>query len=91
MSYVSVMLTFIFVENVVLTNFLGICPFLSATRNSRLAFYLSVALTALMALLSILGWAVRELILIPLGASYLELVVFALLIATVSRLIFSLL
>lgn len=91
MSYVSVILTFIFVENVVLTNFLGICPFLSATRNSRLALYLSGALTALLGLLSLISWALRQWVLLPLGVAYLELVLFALLVGGVSQLIFGLL
>ena len=90
MSYVSTILTFLFVENVVLTYFLGICPFLSATRNVRVATNLSLVLTGLMGVLSILTWAVRTWILVPLGAEYLQLVVFALLIGGSSQGIFAL-
>lgn len=88
MTYLGTVLTFIFVENVVLTYFLGICPFLTATRNSRVAFLLSLVLTMVMGLLAVLTWAVRRWILVPLNGEYLQLIVFALLIGGSSRLLF---
>lgn len=88
MSYLGTILTFIFVENVVLTYFLGICPFLTSTRSSRIATLLSLVLTVLMGLLSLLTWAVRRWLLVPLNAEYLQLIVFALLIGGVSQMLF---
>ena len=91
MSYLGTVLTFIFVENVVLSYFLGICPFLVSTRNSKIAVRLSLILTGLMSLLSLLTWAVRHWVLVPLGAEYLQLIVFALLVGGSSQVVFSLL
>lgn len=91
MSYLGTVLTFIFVENVVLSYFLGVCPFLAATRSSRIALRISLVLTGLMALLSLITWAVRHWILVPLGAEYLQLIVFALLLGASGQLLFGLL
>lgn len=88
MTYLGTILTFVFVENVVLTYFLGICPFLVSTRNSRTAAILSLVLTLTMGLLALITWAVRHLILVPLNAEYLQLIVFALLIGVTSQLLF---
>jgi electron transport complex protein RnfA len=88
-TYLGTILTFIFVENVVLTYFLGICPFLISTGSSRTATVLSLILTLTMGLLSLLTWAVRHWILVPLNAEYLQLIVFALLIGGTSQLLFS--
>lgn len=90
MSYVSTVLTFIFIENVVLTYFLGICPFLTSTRNVKTAFRIGIVLTVLMTLLSVVTWAARRWILLPLGAEHLQLVVFAFLIGVVGQLSYAL-
>jgi electron transport complex protein RnfA len=91
MSYLGTVLTFIFVENVVLSYFFGVCPFLASTRNSRVALRLSLVLTGLMGVLSLLTWAVRHWVLVPLGAEYLQLIVFALFLGGSGQLLFSLL
>lgn len=72
----------IFVNNFVLSKFLGICPFLGVSKKVETAAGMGVAVTFVMALASIASYLVYQFILIPLEITYLYNIAFILIIAS---------
>lgn len=76
MTYVSIILTFIFVENLVLDRFLGLCTFARASKNLDSAVGLGFAVTFVMALSSLAGWVIYTVVLVPLHLQFLDMLTF---------------
>lgn len=72
----------IFVENFVLSKFLGICPFLGVSKKTETALGMSGAVIFVMTISSAFTWLVREFLLKPLNAEYLSTIAFAFVIAS---------
>jgi len=72
----------IFVNNFILTRFLGLCPFFGVSKKTKPALGMGLAVIFVMTLASIVTWIVYNLVLIPLGLQYLQIIVFILIIAT---------
>jgi Na+-translocating ferredoxin:NAD+ oxidoreductase subunit A len=72
----------IFVNNFILTRFLGLCPFFGVSKKTKPALGMGLAVIFVMTLASIVTWIVYNLILVPLGLQYLQIIVFILIIAT---------
>ncbi|MFO8063533.1 MAG: electron transport complex protein RnfA [Spirochaetota bacterium] len=87
MSYVGIIITYVFVSNFVLTQFLGLCPFIGVSRRVESAVGLGFAVTFVMSLASITTWAVHRLLLLPLGIGFLQTVTFVLVIAALVQLV----
>lgn len=75
------------VNNVVLSQFLGICPFLGVSRKSDLALGMGVAVIFVITLSSALASLIYTFILLPLGIEYLQTIVFILVIASLVQLV----
>lgn len=71
----------ILVNNIVLAQFLGICPFLGVSKSVRPALGMGAAVLFVMTVSAPLCWLVQEYILDPLGLEYLQTITFILLIA----------
>lgn len=71
----------IFVNNIVFSQFLGICPFLGVSKNIKPAIGMSAAVIFVLTVSSPLCWLVQEYILAPRGLEYLQTIAFILLIA----------
>lgn len=69
------------INNVVLSQFLGLCPFLGVSKKSKTAAGMGGAVIFVMTIASMLCYAVYNLILVPFNVEYLETIVFILLIA----------
>ncbi len=72
----------IFVNNIVLIQFLGICPFLGVSKKVETSIGMGLAVTFVMTLASIITWLIYEFILIPFEAEFMEYVAFILVIAS---------
>ena len=72
----------IFVNNVVLSQFLGICPFLGVSKKLNQAVGMGVAVTFIMTLTCLITYPIYTSILVPLGLEYLEIIVFIFVIAS---------
>ena len=81
LSYFAIIIGAIFVNNVVLAQFLGICPFLGVSSKVDTSLGMGAAVTFVMALSSIVAWSIQEFILVPLGIEYMQTIVFILVIA----------
>ena len=81
MTYVGIIITFVFINNFVLSQFLGLCPFIGVSKNVESAVGMGFAVTFVMALASLTTWAIQHFILIPLGLEFLQTITFILVIA----------
>ena len=72
----------IFVNNFILTRFLGLCPFFGVSKKTKPALGMGLAVIFVMTLASIVTWIVYNWVLVPLGLQYLQIIVFILIIAT---------
>jgi len=70
-------------SNILLSNFLGTCSFISISKDWRSSFGLGLAVTLVIGLCAAICWAVLYLVVIPLGIEYLSFVVFIIVIAAV--------
>ena len=87
MELVSLAVGALLVSNVILSQFLGICPFLGVSKKTSNAIGMGGALTFVVVASSILSFAIYHLVLVPLGLEYLKLAVFILVIATFVQLV----
>lgn len=87
MELVSLSIGAILVSNVILSQFLGICPFLGVSKKTSSAIGMGAAMTFVVLCSSILSFALYNLVLVPFGLEYLKLAVFILVIATFVQLV----
>jgi len=87
MSLVFILISTIFVNNFILSRFLGICPFLGVSKQIETAVGMGVAVTFVMALASAITYMVQYTILIPLHLGYLQTIAFILVIAALVQLV----
>jgi len=78
---IAVFFAAIFTNNILLTNYLGMCSFLSVSREIKTSVGLGIAVTFVMATTTILNWMVYNYILMPFGLEYLRFIVFIIVIA----------
>ncbi|HKJ84698.1 MAG TPA: Rnf-Nqr domain containing protein [Spirochaetia bacterium] len=81
MSYVAIIVTFVLINNFVLTYFLGLCPMLGASRRPGSSLGMGLAATFIMSLSALVTWALRTWLLAPLGIGFLQTFVFVIVIA----------
>lgn len=85
-AIVSILLAGILTNNMVLSKFLGICPFLGVSKKVDTAFSMSVAVTLVMVIATAATWPIYTYLLYP-NFTYLQTVVFILVIAAIVQLI----
>ena len=78
----SIIIGMVFINNFVLSKFLGLCPFLGVSRQIRPALSMGLAVIFVMTLSGFLTWLVYRYILAPLNLVYLRTIVFILVIAS---------
>lgn len=77
----------IFTNNILLTNYLGMCSFLSVSRELKTSVGLGAAVIFVMATTTVLNWIVYHQLLVPLGLEYLRFIVFIVVIASFVQLV----
>ena len=80
-SLMSISLGAILVNNFILAQFLGICPFMGVSQKTSTAMGMGLAVTFVMGIASAVTWAVNNYILVPLDLGYMQTVAFILVIA----------
>ena len=86
-TLVAIFLAAILTENYVLNKFLGICPFLGVSKKLDTAFGMSCAVTVVMVIATAVTWPLYTYLLAPNGLSYLQTIVFILVIAALVQLL----
>lgn len=87
MGFVLLFFSAVLVNNVVLTQFLGICPFLGVSKKVETSLGMGMAVTFVMTLASLMSYIVYNLILKPLEIEYLYTIAFILVIASLVQLV----
>jgi len=80
-TYIGIILTFVLIENFILTQFLGLCPFIGVSTKIDSAIGMGFAVIFVMSLASLVTWAIYNLVLVPLNLTYLQTITFILVIA----------
>jgi electron transport complex protein RnfA len=82
-EYVLLLIGTVFVNNIVLVKFLGLCPFMGVSRKVETAIGMSAATTFVLTLSAILSYMINSWILAPLGLEFLRTIAFIIAIAAV--------
>ncbi len=77
----------IFTNNILLTNFLGLCPFLSISREVRSSLGLGVAVVFVMTCTAVINYLVYSYVLVPLHLEHFRYIVFIIIIASFVQLV----
>jgi Na+-transporting NADH:ubiquinone oxidoreductase subunit E len=86
-SSIAILFGSVFTGNILLSYYLGMCSFLSISREMKSAVGLGVAVTFVMAITTPLNWLVYNLVLVPLNISYLRFIVFIMVIAGIVQIL----
>lgn len=87
MEYLLIFISAIFVNNIVLSQFLGICPFLGVSKKIDTAIGMGGAIAFVLTLATIITWLVQKYVLDPFGLQYLQTLSFILVIATLVQMV----
>ena len=87
MEYILIFISAIFVNNIVLSQFLGICPFLGVSKKVDTALGMSAAVAFVLTLATIVTFLVQKLVLDVFGLQYLQTITFILVIASLVQMV----
>ncbi|MBR4366938.1 MAG: electron transport complex subunit RsxA [Bacteroidaceae bacterium] len=87
MAYILIFITAIFVNNIVLSQFLGICPFLGVSKKIDTALGMSAAVAFVLTLATVVTYLVQVYVLDPNGLGYLQTLAFILIIASLVQMV----
>ena len=82
-EYLLLLIGTVFVNNIVLAKFLGLCPFMGVSRKLETAIGMALATTFVLTLSSVSSYLVNEYVLAPLDLEYMRTIMFILVIAVV--------
>ena len=82
-DYLLLFIGTVFVNNIVLVKFLGLCPFMGVSRKVETAIGMSAATTFVLTLSAVLSYMINSWVLAPLGLEYLRTIAFIIAIAAV--------
>ena len=86
-TLVAIVIGAIFVNNVVLSQFLGICPFLGVSSKVETSLGMGMAVTFVMALSSVVTWTLQTFVLETFAIEYMQTIVFILVIAALVQMV----
>lgn len=87
MSCIGIIVTYVFISNFILVQFMGLCPFIGVSKNSESAIGMGLAVTFVTGVASVVCWCVYEGLLVPLNLQYLKTIAFILVIAALVQLV----
>lgn len=87
MEYLLIFISAIFVNNIVLSQFLGICPFLGVSKKVDTAIGMGGAIAFVLTLATIITWCVQKYVLDQFGLQYLQTLAFILVIAALVQMV----
>lgn len=87
MEYIVIIISAIFVNNVVLSRFLGICPFIGVSNKVSTAIGMTGAVTFVMVIATLVTFLIQKYVLIPFEITYLQTITFILVIAALVQMV----
>ena len=86
-KYILILMSGVLINNYVLQQFLGICPFLGVSKKTKEATGMGLAVTFVMLFATLATYPVYKLVLLPYDLEYLQIIVFILVIAALVQLV----
>lgn len=86
-SPLSLLVASVFTSNILLSNFLGMCSFISISKDMKSSSGLGLAVTVVMGITMTVSWAVLKLVIEPLGLEYLSFIIFIIVIAAIVQIL----
>ena len=87
MDYILILIAAVFVNNIVLSQFLGICPFLGVSNKVSTSIGMSGAVLFVMTLATLVTYLIHQFVLVPSGLEYLRTISFILVIASLVQMV----
>lgn len=87
MEYVLIFISAIFVNNIVLSQFLGICPFLGVSKKVETAMGMGGAVAFVLTLATVVTFLLQKFVLVPFNLEYLQTISFILVIASLVQMV----
>lgn len=87
MEYFIIVISAILVNNIILAQFLGICPFLGVSSKVSTSLGMGGAVTFVITVSSIVVYLLQAYVLVPLGIAYMQTIVFILVIAALVQMV----
>lgn len=87
MTYILIFISAVFVNNIVLAQFLGICPFLGVSKKLETALGMSGAVAFVMTIATIFTYIIQKTVLDPFQIGFLQTIIFILIIAALVQLV----
>ena len=87
MEYLLIFISAIFVNNIIFSQFLGICPFLGVSKKIDTALGMGMAVAFVLTLSAIVTWVIQYYLLVPFGLQYLQTLAFILVIASLVQMV----
>lgn len=86
-TFILAIISSMLIDNVVLSRFYGICPFLGVSKKVKSALGMGIAVVFVIIVATIICWPLYNYILVPAGVAYLDTVAYILVIASVVQLV----
>ena len=86
-ALVVILMSAVLVNNYVLRQFLGVCPFLGVSKDSKSSVGMGIAVMFVMLMAASVTWPIQHFLLTPNGLGFMQTVVFILVIATLVQLV----
>lgn len=86
-SFLLAIINSMLIDNVVLSRFYGICPFLGVSKKVSSSFGMGVAVTFVILLATLICWPLYNYVLVPAGIPYMDTVAYILVIASLVQLV----
>ena len=87
MTYILIFISAVFVNNIVLSQFLGICPFLGVSKKIDTALGMSGAVAFVMTIATIITYIIQKTVLEPFNIGFLQTITFILIIAALVQMV----
>lgn len=87
MEYILIFISAIFVNNIVLSQFLGICPFLGVSKKIQISLGMGMAVAFVLTVATVVTFLLQKCVLDPLGLQYLQTIAFILVIASLVQMV----
>jgi len=81
-QFLTIFISAVFLYNVILSRFLGLCSFVAISKETKPALAMSLSVMFVTTMSSIITWLIYRFLLIPFGLTYLRTISFILVIAT---------
>ncbi|MDP2906194.1 MAG: RnfABCDGE type electron transport complex subunit A [Candidatus Omnitrophota bacterium] len=86
-QFLAIFISAVFINNVILSRFLGLCSFIAISKETKPALAMSLAVMFVITMSSIITWFIYRFLLIPFGLAYLRTISFILVIAAFVQLV----